>query len=48
MIDRVGLLDFVGNELVALVEEQDAELLLVGERHCRPAILQNSTSSRSS
>jgi hypothetical protein len=28
MVDGAGLLDLVGYELVALVEEQDAELLL--------------------
>ena len=27
VIDGADLLDFVGNELIALVEEQDAELL---------------------
>ena len=33
VIDRALLLHLVGDELVALVEKQDAELLLLGERH---------------
>jgi hypothetical protein len=37
VIDGAGLLDFVGNELVALVEEEQAELLFVGERHAGAA-----------
>ena len=31
VVDRAGLLHLVGDELVALVEKQDAELLFVGE-----------------
>src|SRR6266852_988549 len=41
MIDRADLLDLVGDELVALVEKQDAKLLFVGERHGGPAIIQD-------
>src|SRR6266540_1769957 len=33
VIDGSDLLGFVGDQLVALVEEQDAELLLLGEGH---------------
>ena len=33
MNDSTGLLHLIGDQLVALVEEQDAELLLVGEGH---------------
>ena len=35
VIDGADLLDFVGDELVALVEKQHAELLAVGEGHAR-------------
>jgi hypothetical protein len=38
VIDRAGLLHLVRDQLVALVEKQDAKLLLVGERHRGPAI----------
>jgi len=31
MVDRADLLALVGNQAVALVEKQDAKLLLVGE-----------------
>jgi hypothetical protein len=41
VIDGAGLLQFVGDERVALVEEQDAELLLLGERHRGAAIVQH-------
>ena len=33
VVDRAGLLHLVGDDLVALVEEQDAELLLAGKPH---------------
>jgi hypothetical protein len=39
MVYRAGLLHFVGDELIALVEEQQAKLLLVGEGHGGPAII---------
>jgi hypothetical protein len=39
MVDGAGLLHLVGDELVALVQEQDAELLLVGEGHAGAAII---------
>ena len=32
MVDRADLLALVGNQAVALVEKQDAKLLLVGEK----------------
>ncbi len=38
VVERAGLLYFVSDQLVALVEEQDAKLLLVGERHAGAAI----------
>jgi len=41
VIDGADLLDLVGDELVALVEKQDAELLLVGERHGGAAIVEH-------
>ena len=41
VIDGAGLLHFVGDELVALVEEQDAELLLVGEGLRRAAVVEH-------
>ena len=41
VVDGAGLLQLVGDELVALVEEQDAELLLVGERHGGAAIVEH-------
>src|SRR3954453_7136774 len=39
VIDGAGLLHLVGDELVALVEEQQAKLLLLGERHAGAAIV---------
>src|SRR5665647_1154506 len=39
MVDGAHLLHLVRDQLVALVEEQDAELLLVGERHRGPAVV---------
>ena len=39
VVDGAGLLHLVRDQLVALVEEQDAELLLVGERHRGAAIV---------
>jgi hypothetical protein len=41
VVDGAGLLDLIGDQLVALVEEQDAELLLVGNSRelCRFARL---------
>ena len=41
MVHSAFLLDLVGNHLVALVEEQDAELLLGFEAHGGPAIVQH-------
>ena len=39
MVDCAGLLNLVGDELIALVEEEEAKLLLVGKRHAGPAIV---------
>ena len=39
MVDSPLLLKIVGNQPVLLVEEEDAELLDVFERHLRPAIV---------
>ena len=39
MIDGASLLHLVSDQLVALVEKQDAELLLLGESHRRAAIV---------
>src|SRR4051794_34695356 len=39
VIDGAGLLHLVGDELVALVEEQQAKLLLLGRRHAGAAIV---------
>src|SRR6059058_6078701 len=39
VVDGAGLLHFVRDQLVALVEEQQAKLLLVGERHAGPDIV---------
>jgi hypothetical protein len=41
MIDGPGLLHLVDNELVALVENQDSELLLVGESHGRATVIEH-------
>ena len=41
MIDGAGLLHFVGDEPVALVEEEHAELLFVGEGLRRAAIVEH-------
>jgi hypothetical protein len=41
MVDGADLLQFVGDQLVALVEEQHAELLLVGEGHGGAAIIEH-------
>jgi hypothetical protein len=39
VIDRPRLLHLVGDEPVAFVEKEDAELLDLLERHRRPAIV---------
>lgn len=39
VIDSADLLYLVGDELITLVEKQNAELLLVGEGHGRAAIV---------
>jgi len=39
VIDRAGLLQLVDDQLIALVEEQDAKLLLFGEGHGGTAII---------
>ena len=39
VIDSAGLLDFVGDQAVALVEKQDAEDFAVLEGHCSAAII---------
>jgi len=39
VIDRAGLLQLVDDQLIALVEEQDAKLLLLGEGHGGAAII---------
>ena len=41
VVDGAGLLHLVGDQPVALVEEQDAELLLVVERHAAAAIVEH-------
>ena len=41
VVDRAGLVLLVGNEMVALVEEQDAEPLLVVERHRGAAVVEH-------
>jgi hypothetical protein len=41
VIDRAGLLHFVGNQLIALVEKQNAELLLLGEALRAAAIVEH-------
>ena len=41
VVDGAGLLDLIGDHLIAFVEEDDAELLLVGERHGGPAIIEH-------
>ena len=41
VVDGADLLQFNGDALVALVEEQHAELLLVGEGHRRAAIAEH-------
>jgi hypothetical protein len=41
MVDGADLLQFVGDELVELVERQHAELLLVGEGHGGAAIVEH-------
>ena len=41
VVHGADLLQFVDDQLVALVEEQHAELLLVGERHRRAAIVEH-------
>jgi len=41
VVDRALLLHLVGDDLVLLVEKQDAELLLVGERHGGAAIVEH-------
>ena len=41
VIDGADLLQFVGDQLVALVEEQNSELLLVGEGHRHAAIVEH-------
>ena len=38
MVDRAGLLQLVGQQTVALVEKQDAELFDLGKGHRRTAI----------
>jgi hypothetical protein len=39
VVDCAGLLHLVRDQLVALVEKQQAELFLVGERHAGAAII---------
>ena len=41
VVDRAGLLHFVGDQGVLLVEEQDAELLALLEGHRRAAIVEH-------
>jgi hypothetical protein len=41
VIDRAGLLHFVGNQLIALVEKQNAELLLLCEALRAAAIVEH-------
>jgi len=41
MVDGAGLLHLVGNDLVALVEEEDAKLLLAREPHGGAAIVEH-------
>ena len=41
VVDRAGLLHLVGDQRVLLVEEQDAELLALLERHRRAAIVEH-------
>ena len=41
VIDGAGLLLLVGDEVVALVEKQDAEVLLAFERHGGAAIVEH-------
>ena len=45
-VDGADLLHLVGDQLVALVEKQDAQLLLVGERHGGVAIVDDRTPRR--
>jgi len=46
VVDRAGLLHLIGNELVALVEKQDAELLPLGECHGGAAIVEHTRARR--
>ena len=46
VIDRAGLLHLVGDQLIALVEKQDAELLLLGEGHGGAAIVEHARPGR--
>ena len=46
VIDRTGLLHFVGNQLVALVEKKDAELFPLGEGLGAAAIVEHGRPGR--
>ena len=46
VIDRAGLLHFVGDQLVALVEKEDAKLLLLGEGLGAAAIIEHGRPGR--
>jgi hypothetical protein len=46
VIDRTGLLHFVGNQLVALVEKKDAELFPLGEGLGTAAIVEHGRPGR--
>ena len=41
VVDGAGLVPFIGDEVIALVEKEDAELLLVGEGHGGAAIVEH-------
>jgi hypothetical protein len=46
VVDRAGLLHLVGDEGVALVEEEKTKLLLLGKGHGRAAIVENGAPGR--